>query len=148
MPGFAVTLVVAASSASQGIEAHAEDWRYEFDRNYIPNVSRDDVGDEEVNIVGGVWHVFIATATVATGGAVSVATAEGIGSGDRFDLYLPQAFPGVEDEVVAFTVSVRLGDAESQVCGFVQKGNFGEFSSLFAGSFSADKGCEWRSRLG
>jgi hypothetical protein len=30
----------------------------------------------------------------------------------------------------------------------VQKGNFGEFPSLFAGSFPADKGRKRRSQLG
>jgi hypothetical protein len=89
MPGFAASFVVTASSASQGIKAHADDRRYQFHGNK-PNVSRNDVGNEEVDIVGAVGQIFIAAATVATGGAVSVTAAEGIGGGHRFHLDSPQ----------------------------------------------------------
>jgi hypothetical protein len=60
------------------------------------------VGNEEVDIVGGVGQVFIAAATVATGGAVSVTAAEGLGSGYRFQLESPQTLAGIEDEIVHY----------------------------------------------
>jgi hypothetical protein len=51
MPGFAVSFVVTASSASQGIEAHADDRRYQF--HGTNQTSRGAIaGNEEVAIVG------------------------------------------------------------------------------------------------
>jgi hypothetical protein len=51
---------------------------------------------------------------VATGGAVSLTAAEAIGSGYRFHLDSPQTLAGIEDEIVAFTVSIGFRDAKSQ----------------------------------
>jgi L-lactate permease len=41
----------------------------------------------------------------------------------------PEAAAGVEDEVVAVTVSPGLGDAETEANGFAHKREFGEFSA-------------------
>jgi hypothetical protein len=47
---------------------------------------------------------------------------------------------GIEDEVVAFTVSVGLGDGESEADGFEGEGEFGEFSATLGGEFVAGGG--------
>jgi hypothetical protein len=45
------------------------------------------------------------------------------------DLHAPEARAGVEDEVVAITVSPGLGDGEAQVDGFVHESKFGQLSA-------------------
>jgi hypothetical protein len=44
---------------------------------------------------------------------------------------------GVEDEVVAFAVSVGLGDGEAEADGFEDEGEFGELSATFSGEVVA-----------
>ena len=53
-----------------------------------------------------------------------------------------QVCAGVEDEVVAFAVTVGLGDGEAEAGGFESEGEFGEFSAAFGGEFAAVGG--WR----
>jgi hypothetical protein len=49
---------------------------------------------------------------------------------------------GVDDEVVAFAVTVGLGDGESECGGFEGEGEFGEFSAALGGEFALE--CGWR----
>jgi hypothetical protein len=113
MPGFAVSFVVTASSASQAIEAHADDPALPVSRELTKRLT-ERLDSEEVDIVGGVGQIFIAAATVATGGVESVTAAEGIGSGYRFHLDSPQTLAGIEDEIIAFTVSIGFRDTKSR----------------------------------
>jgi len=62
VPSFAIGFEATAEPASRGIKAQAEDWRDQFDRHHVPNIQWNDVGYEEVNIVGGVRQVFITSA--------------------------------------------------------------------------------------
>src|ERR1700722_7261886 len=43
---------------------------------------------------------------------------------------------GVDDEVVAFAVAIGAGDAEAEVRGFEDEGEFGEFSAALGGEFA------------
>jgi hypothetical protein len=43
---------------------------------------------------------------------------------------------GVDNEVVAFAVAVRAGDAEAEIRGFEDEGEFGEFSAALGGEFA------------
>jgi hypothetical protein len=43
---------------------------------------------------------------------------------------------GVEDDVVAFAVAVGAGDAETEVRGFEDESEFGEFSAALGGEFA------------
>jgi hypothetical protein len=43
---------------------------------------------------------------------------------------------GVEDDVVAFAVAAGAGDAETEVRGFEDESEFGEFSAAFSGEFA------------
>lgn len=105
----------------------------------IPGVFGDDVGDEEVDLFGGVADFGGAAAEVAGGdviGAVEIASA-------GLDLDAPElrgaAAGGVEDEVVGFAVAVGLGDGESEGNGFVEEGDFDQLSIAFS---VADGACE------
>jgi hypothetical protein len=44
----------------------------------------------------------------------------------------------VEDEVVAFAVSVGLGDSETHTGGDEEEDEFGEFSTTLGGAFAAE----------
>lgn len=91
----------------------------------VPGVLGDDVGDEEVYLLGGVADFGGAAAEMAGSdviGAVEIASA-------GLDLNAPElgraAAGGVEDEIVGLAVAVGLGGAESKGNGFVEEGDFG-----------------------
>jgi len=42
----------------------------------------------------------------------------------------------IEDDVVAFAVAVGAGDAEAEIGGFQDEGEFGEFSAALGGEFA------------
>jgi hypothetical protein len=46
---------------------------------------------------------------------------------------------GVEDEVVAFAVSVGFGDGEAHAGGDKEEDEFGEFSATLGGAFAAER---------
>jgi len=47
------------------------------------------------------------------------------------NLHAPQAFPGIEDEVIALAVTPGLGDAKAQARGLEHEGQFGALSPAF-----------------
>jgi hypothetical protein len=60
------------------------------------------------------------------------------GGGQECPPHMEEA--GVEDEVVAFAVSVGLGDGEAEADGFQDEGELGELSATFGGEFVAGGG--------
>src|SRR5262249_5258206 len=92
-------------------------------RDYVPEIQRKNVGDEEVDVGGGVVALLL---LVGVGGLDLVgAGVERLGA---LDLDAEGAVSGVEDEVVALAVSPGLGDGEAEAGGFDDEGGFGEFS--------------------
>jgi|SRR5882672_3247224 len=103
-----------------------------------PGVLGDDVGDEEVDFGGMVGD------DAAVGAAMRVDAVEAAHeSGGGFDLNAQEAMSGVEDEVVAFAVTVGLGDVEAERCGFEDEGEFGKFSATLGGLFVLTSGFFW-----
>ena len=93
----------------------------------VPDVEGQDVGCEDVDVVGGIGCFAFAVDAV-DGLDVVAAGAEDLGA---FELHAPEAGAGVEDEVVAFAVSPGLGEVEAEGFGFEQEGGFGELSGAF-----------------
>ena len=111
-----------------------------IDRYYVPDIVGNDIGYEEVNLISPVR--FGGVSFAAAGGNNITGTAAGAGSGSYLDA--PEALARVEDEVVAFAVSIRLGDAEAKACCLVQEGEFGQFAFSFTISQTSHQGCDLR----
>ena len=124
VPGFAVRFPAGAFAVVAGVEAQALVGGEGFDGQDVPDVEGDDVGGEEVDVVGGVDDFALAIDAV-DGLDVEAAGAHDFGA---FQLHAPEAGAGVEDEVVAFAVSPRLGEVEAEGFGFEEEGGFGKFS--------------------
>ncbi len=125
VPGFAEGFQAGALARDVGIEAKTFAGRECVDGQDIPDIERNDVGDEDVNVVGGV-HALALTVDAVDGLDIVSAGAEGLGA---FELHAPEAATGVENEVVAFGVSPGLGDAEGETSGLEDEGGFGKFSA-------------------
>ena len=121
-PGFAVLFEAGTASADVafGIETEAGAGGEGVGGDYVPEIEREDVGDEDVDVGAGVVAFFL---LVGVGGLdlVSVGV-EGLGA---FDLNAPGARAGVEDEVVTLAVAPGLGDGVSEAGGFDYEGGFG-----------------------
>src|SRR5712692_9303656 len=102
-----------------GIEAEHGGGHAGADGEDVPEVERDDVGDEEVYVLGGIDGAGFADG-VGGAGFVGVG-AEGVGG---FDLDTEEAASVVEDEVVALAVTPGFGDAESERAGFLEESGF------------------------
>jgi len=125
-PGFAVFFEHGAGlTACVGIEADAFAVCDGRDGNDVPEVFRDDVGDEEIDFGGGV------DLAVGSGGFDAVAGFRVAGGG--FDLHAEESAVEFDDRIVAVAVSPRKADAESEVGGAREKGGLGGFSTTFAG---------------
>jgi hypothetical protein len=101
VPGFAVLFPAGALAGDVGIEAQAFAAYESFDGQDVPDVERQDVGDEDVDIFGGVDDFAFAVDAV-DGLNVIAAGAEDFGA---FELHAPKAGAGIEDAVVALAVS-------------------------------------------
>ena len=93
----------------------------DFYRDYVPNVERDHVGGDEVDVAFGVGDV--AAAYGISGAGFVGCGADGVGA---FDLDAEEVDLGlgtiVEDEVVALAVSPGLADGEAALAGLVEEG--------------------------
>ncbi len=136
MPGFAV-LFEAGAFASLGVEAEAFAGGEGFDGEDVPDVERDDVGEEDVDVVDGVGRF---SGLIGVDGLDVVSA--GSDGGGALDLSAPKALAGVEDEVVTLAVAPGPGDTKAQRLRLEQKGCFREFSSAFGVGASrfADRG--------
>jgi|SRR5579862_105636 len=127
VPGFAVDFESHLFGLAVGIEAEHGLGSADFYRDDVPDVERDDVGGDEVDVALG-----IDGAALAHG--ISGAGFVGAGA-DRvraLDLDAEEVDFGlgtvVEDEVVAFAVSPGLADGEAALAGLVKEGGFGTLS--------------------
>jgi hypothetical protein len=123
VPGFAVLFEAHLSDFAMRIEAEHGRRNARLDGEDIPDVERDDVGDEKVDVRGRVNGAAL-TDGICRAGFVG-AGAETVGG---FDLDAEKAAAVVENEVVALGVSPGLGDAEAERAGFVEEGGFGALS--------------------
>jgi len=57
MPGLAIVLEARSFASALRIEAKAFAGREGLDGEHVPDIERDDVGDKNVNVVGGVNHL-------------------------------------------------------------------------------------------
>jgi len=125
-PGFAKALEARSFFAAVGIEPEIFARRKRFDRQHVPEIERDDVGDDAIDVGGGESNHFAFYVDVGVDGVSAMAL---IGGGA--DLHAPEAAPDVEDVVEAVAVSPRLGHAETQADGFLHEGQFGNLSTAF-----------------
>ncbi len=98
-----------------------------LDRDDVPEIFGDDVGDEEVDFFAGI------DAAAGAGGFDAIAIF-GVASGG-FDLDAEEAAIEFDDRVVAIAVSPREADGEAEVGGAGEEGGFGGFSATLAGGF-------------
>ncbi len=114
-PGFAVFFVASYGFAVwSGIEREAGARSEGFDGDDVPDAEGDDVGYEEVDLVGGVGDVALGGPV----GADDVAAVLGVvaeTSSGGFDLDAPEVLAGIEDEVVALAVANRFVDFETEL---------------------------------
>src|ERR1700685_689786 len=97
MPGFAVLFPAGAFAGDVGIEAEAGGLLDGCDGQDVTDIYGQDVGDQEVDVVGGVGHFALAVDAV-NGLDVVAAGAEDFGA---FELYAPQAGGGADGYVGA-----------------------------------------------
>jgi hypothetical protein len=122
-PGFAVGFEAHASGLTMRIETQHGGWSADFDGDDVPEIERDYVGGDEVDVVLGVDGAPFAR---SVGGAGFVrAHADGFSA---LDLNAVEALSVVEDKVVAAAVAPGLGDTESHVEGAGEECGFGGFS--------------------
>src|SRR5258707_12153794 len=97
---------------------------YQGYREHVPGVFRENVSDQEVNLVGGVQAVAISCGPQAIVRACRRDTPHG--------LYLdaPKDFASADNDVVTIGVSPRFGDGESKSCGFSHESEFGDVSAV------------------
>jgi len=126
VPGFAELFEVAAVAfaCSGGIKTNVFVARDCFHRDDVPGIVGDDVGGEEIDVVGGVEAASVAVASNAKIDEVS-ATMRGEGG---FDLDAEQAVSAGDYEIESKAVAVGLADAESEASGFKYEDEFGEFA--------------------
>jgi hypothetical protein len=110
MPGFAIAFLAGAFAFDVGIKAQACGGDDHVDGKYVPGILRDDVSDEEVDLVGGVDDFALAVNGV-DGLNVVAAGADHLSA---FELHAPEAGSGVEDEIVAFAVAPGTARCDSQ----------------------------------
>ena len=60
MPGLAIVLEARTFASALRIEAKAFAGREGLDGEHVPDIERDDVGDKDVDVVGGVNHLALA----------------------------------------------------------------------------------------
>ena len=110
MPGFAIALPAGALAFDVGIEAETFRSRDDIDRKDIPGIFRDDVRDEDIDLLGGV-NGFALSVNGVDGLNVVAAGADDLGA---FELHAPEAGAGVENEIVALAVAPGPGDVEAE----------------------------------
>src|SRR5438477_4909502 len=116
---------VAATAGTMGAKANTLQSGDSANRDEIPNVARDNVGSDEVNIVGVISA--LASAAMADGDAEGIA----VEAGDRFHLYASEAAAGIHDEVVGGVVAIGLGDVQAAAKCLVEKTHLGPFALMF-----------------
>src|SRR5215468_8769828 len=124
VPPFAILLEPGSSLLAVGEQVHGRHVHECFGREDVPEVQRDDVGDQQVYLMNTVGDVL-----PGLGADVVSAAAGGAYAVGGFDLYFQQASAGVDDEVVALAVSPGLGDSDTHEGGFSQESDFGEFAA-------------------
>jgi len=132
VPGFAVFFQAHAFGLAVGIEAEHGLGSTDFDGDDVPDVERDYVGGDEIDVALGVDGAAFAS---GVGGSSFVGIgAEGVGA---LDLDAEEVDGGlgavVEDEVVALGVSPGFGYGEAALAGLVEEGGFGTFSGALGG---------------
>ena len=107
MPGLAIVLEARAFASALRIEAEAFAGREGLDGEHVPDIERDDVGDKNVNVVGGVNHLALSVDRV-DGLDVVTAGAHDFGA---LELDAPEAAGGgvVAGVVVVRVVVMRIG---------------------------------------
>jgi len=109
-----------------------------LDGQDVPDFQGDDVGYQDVDIFRGVDDFALAVDTVDWLDVV----AAGAQDFSAFQLNAPEARAEVEDEIIALTVSPRLGDAEAKGSSFEHEGGFGDFSGALGVADKGGSGCD------
>ena len=105
---------------------------YQGYREHVPEVFRKNVSDQEVNLVGGVG---VRVVPIPRGSQAIMRTC-GRDAPDGLDLDAPKDLAGADNNVVTVAVPLRLGDGESESCGFAHEGEFGNVAAMLAIEFS------------
>src|SRR5438046_7486701 len=106
MPGLAIVFEARTFASALSIEAEAFAGREGLDGEHVPDIERDDVGDKNVNVVGGVNHLALSVDRV-DGLDVVTAGAHDFGA---LELDAPETTAGgvVAEIVVVRVVVVRV----------------------------------------
>src|SRR5213080_1095271 len=106
MPGLAIVLEARSFASALRIEAKAFAGREGLDGEHVPDIERDDVGDKNVDVVGGVNHLALSVDRV-DGLDVVTAGAHDFGA---LELDAPEATGGgvAAGGVVVRVVAVRV----------------------------------------
>ncbi len=122
MPGLTVFFEAGHASPAHGENFHRADVAKNLDRDHVPDIVRDDVANDEVNV----------ERRINSGGDVAAGvkgvSVDGAGM-SGLDLHAPKIAAGFEDEIVAVAFAPGLGNAESEGGGFVKEGGFGDLAA-------------------
>jgi hypothetical protein len=116
-PSLAIFFVPEVASAT-GRDVHLAATRGNGDGNDVPKIFRDDVSDDEVDFLCGIYGRGLEFDNVA--GAVIVP--------GGLDLDTPEPLAGIEDEVIALAVSPGFRDTETETGDFGKECGFGGFA--------------------
>jgi hypothetical protein len=128
VPGFPVFFEVASVffSGAFGVEADVDQVYDLCDGDDVPSVVGDNIADDEVDFVGGVFDV-AAEALAGYGDGVSPALA----GEDGLHLDAEEAVALSDYEVVGFAITVGFADGESHAEGFEDEDQFGHLAFAF-----------------
>lgn len=99
------------------------------DGENVPKVFREHVGNEKIDF----FRVVTIFVTIVSCNAVVVPIRWF--AQDGLDLDAPESFLKADDYIVAVAVAPRLGDGESEVCGFAHEDKLGEFAAALRVEF-------------
>src|SRR5207253_6447292 len=105
MPGLAIVFEARTFASALRIEAEAFAGREGLDGEHVPDIERDDVGDKNVNVVGGVNHLALPVDGVD---GLDVVTA-GTHDFGALELDAPKAAGGGAAGVVIVRVVIMTG---------------------------------------
>ncbi len=124
-PGLAILAEAVDAFFTVSDDFNALDTSEKLDGQDVPGVFGSDVGDEEVDVFGGVDLV-----AGKAGSPETIAIAAGRVSG--LDLNAPGAGARVDDEVIVVAVAPGFGDGEAELRGLVQECGFGDLAATLA----------------
>ena len=122
-PALAISFVTVLAY-SIGIEEQIIFRSHVSDGHDVPSGFGDEIGDDEVDLLGGIAHLAAHVFDSVSGLSETLR---------GFDLHAPEFVSGVDDEVVALAVAPGLGGAEAESGDAGEESGLDGFADFFGG---------------